>query len=173
MQDKTKPYLHLADHQVWDPEELPYGGLCTHSPLVEKLDGIGLSSEDLDAIADKRRLRKNEKLRAWSKADNIKKRANPTPEFVAQRTTINKSKYPSKKNKRDIAVANKTHFCELCEKSYTSAKELSEHQKKPLHLRRQARGEKNFSCVPCGKEYPNKTRYERHCTSKTHHQKTH
>ena len=47
-------------------------------------------------------------------------------------------------------MENKEHYCELCEKSYTSARELEHHQKTSLHLRRVARGEKDFSCAPCG-----------------------
>jgi hypothetical protein len=168
MRSKSADYGHLGDQAVWDPEELSYGGLCTHSPLVEKIDGVEFTAEELDAIAEQRRLHKNEQHRKWSKDKNAEQRANPTPEFAAQRTKLNKSKYPSKKRKRDAAVANQTHYCDLCEKPYTSKEELQKHFQKPLHLRRAARGEKNFSCAPCGDTFPNKTRYDRHCRSKKH-----
>ena len=105
-------------------------------------------AEELYAIAEEQRNHKKLNLRAWSKADNAKKRANPTPEFIAQRTEINKFRHKSKKKQRDAAVANKEHFCELCEKSYTSGKELEHHQKTYLHLRRIARGEKDFHVHP-------------------------
>ena len=56
-------YEHLGDYSVWDRAELPYGGLCTHSPLLEKLDGLQFTVEELNAIAEQRRLHKNELLR--------------------------------------------------------------------------------------------------------------
>jgi hypothetical protein len=155
MLSKTNNYGHLGDSSIWDREELPWGGLCTHSPLIESCKGQQLTPGQLDAIAEERRIYKNTCHRAWSKADNAKKRANPTPEFAAQRTKINKSKYKNKK--RDAAVANKIHNCESCEKCYTSATELEKHRQTPLHRRRNDRGEKNFSCAPCGISYPNKS----------------
>ncbi len=45
-------------------------------------------------------------------------------------------------------MANQVHYCELCEKSYTSVKELVHHQKTSLHLRRVARGEITFHVHP-------------------------
>jgi hypothetical protein len=168
MRSITLNYGCLGDNSIWNREELPWRGLCTHSPLLENVKNLQLTPEELDAIAEEKRNHKNSNLRAWTKADNAKKRANPTPEFVAQRTKINKTRYKSKKKQRDAAVANKEHYCELCEKSYTSAKELEHHQKTPLHLRRISRGEKDFSCAPCGVSYPNKTRYDRHCRSQKH-----
>jgi hypothetical protein len=168
MRSKTTDYGHLEDHSGWNLEELPYGGLCTHSPLIEGIDSLNVSAEELNAIAEERRRHNNEYNRDWARANNAKQRANPTPEFAAQRTKINSSKYKNKKRKRDSAVANKTRYCDLCEKTYTSAKELEIHCQTPLHLRREARGEKDFSCAPCGVSYPNKTRYDRHCRSEKH-----
>ena len=168
MLSKTLNYGHLGDNAIWDRSELPWNGLCTHSPLLERIDGLELTPGELDAIAEQKRIRKNETLRAWSKADNARKRANATPEFAAQRTQINKARYPSKKRKRDAAVANKTYYCELCEKPYTSAKELESHQQTSLHLRRVARGSKDFTCAPCGTSYPTKFRYDRYCVSQRH-----
>lgn len=168
MVSKTSNYGHLGHNAIWDREELPWNGLCTHSPLLEGIGHLELTPEELDAIAREKKIHKNAYQREWSKADNAKKRANPTPEFAAQRTKINKSKYVGKKRKRDAAVANQTHYCELCEKSYTSAGELEKHRQTPLHLRRDTRGEKDFSCAPCGVSYPNKTRYDRHCRSQKH-----
>jgi len=165
---RTCDYGHLGDNALWDREELPWGGLCTHSSLLEGVRNMELSAEDLDAVAEARRLRKNQLLRDWVKADNARNRANPTPEFAARRTKINARKYVSKKRKRDAAVANQTHHCELCDKSYTSDKELQTHFTTPLHTKRVERGSKDFICAPCGTSYPNRTRYDRHCGSAKH-----
>lgn len=168
MLSTTTDYGHLRDNAIWSLEDLPWSGLCTHSALLESVSGVELTAEELAAVAEQRRLRKNEVLRAWAKADNVRQRANPTPEFTAKRTRINARRYKGKKKQRDEAVANKTHFCDLCEKSYTSAAELENHRKTPLHLRRLARGEKGFTCAPCDASFPNKTRYDRHCATDKH-----
>ncbi|KAE8822878.1 hypothetical protein HRS9139_10218 [Pyrenophora teres f. teres] len=110
MRSKDKEYGHLGDQQLWDPEDLSYGGLCTHSPLLESLDGLELTAEELDIIAETRRRRKNELLAKWCRDDNIKQRANPTPEFRAKRRAINKARYKTRKRKRDADVANKAHY---------------------------------------------------------------
>ena len=164
----TFKYGQLGDNAIWDREELPWCGLCTHSPLLENVKDLQLTPEELDAIVEEERNHKNSSLRARAKADNAKKRANPTPEFAAQRTKINKSRQKSKKWQCDAAVENKTRYCELCEKSYTSATELEHHGTTTLHLGRVARGGKDFSFAPCGVSYPNKTRYNRHCRSQKH-----
>lgn len=49
-----------------------------------------------------------------------------------------------KDREREEAGANQTHYCNLCEKSYTSSGELERHSETPLHLRRVERGEKEL-----------------------------
>ncbi|KAF2118289.1 Hsp70 protein-domain-containing protein [Lophiotrema nucula] len=145
MVSTTCNYGHLGDNSIWNREELPWNGLCTHSPLLERVRDLHLTPEQLHTLNEARREQRKEYNRNWARADNAKKRANPTPEFTAHRTKINAVRYPGKKRKRDAAVANKTHYCGLCDKAYTSRGELEKHRETALHLRRVARGEKEFS----------------------------
>lgn len=167
MGSKTADYGHLGAHAVWGRDELPWGGLCTHSPLLKKIEGLELTAEELDAVNEARRVQTNIRNSAWARANNAKNRANPTPEFAAWRTRHNARKYVGKKRKRDEAVANRTHYCVLCEKTYTSRQELENHKQTRLHLKREARGSKDWPCEPCGKTFPNKTRFDRHRGAKS------
>jgi hypothetical protein len=56
MASKTANYSHLGDNAIWDRDELPRGGLCTHSPLLERVDGLEFEAEQLRAVAEQRRL---------------------------------------------------------------------------------------------------------------------
>lgn len=125
--------LAIGDNAFYDWSELPWEGLCTHSPINEGVDGVELSPDELEAVAERRRKRKSVLLCAWSKADNARKRADTTPEFTALRKKINKRRYISKKAKRDSDVAKKVHCCQLCQKTYTGAKELVNHEATQLH----------------------------------------
>lgn len=162
MRSSEASYGHLADNRIWDVESFPWRGLCTHSPLLEGIAGLDFSPEELESIAEARRTRKNATLRTWAKARLAANRANPTPEFRAERTKINKRRYKSRKAQRDSDVANNVHYCHLCEKPYTSAKELENHYKTPLHTKRAARGSKDFHCPHCTFTAPNRTRINRH-----------
>lgn len=155
-------YGHLADNRIWPVSSFPWRGLCTHSPLLEGVQGLDLTQEQLEAIAKSRRERKNAILRAWSKAKLKANRANPTPEFVAERKKINKRRYKRKKAQRDSDVANAVYRCDLCGKNYTSAKELDNHRKTPLHIKREARGSKDFHCPHCSFTAPTTFRINRH-----------
>lgn len=77
MRSTTRNYGHLGANSIWNRDELPWGGLCTHSPLVEGCDGLDLTPEELDAVAEGRRIRKNQITRDWVKANNAKNRVNP------------------------------------------------------------------------------------------------
>lgn len=168
MRNNSTSYGQLGDNVIWPPSSLSWSGLCTHSPLIEGIKGLDLSSAELEKAAEIRRLKKNENLRAWTKERNKAMRANPTPEFKAERTKINKRRYKSKKAKRDSDVANAAHHCDLCDKNYTSAKELENHKQTPLHTKRAERGQKDFICAPCDSSFPNRVRFERHCASAMH-----
>lgn len=162
MWNPEKSYGQLSDNRIWSVSSFSWQGLGTHSPLLESVQGLDLTDEQLDAIAKARRERKNAVLRHWAKAKLKENRANPTPEFLAERTKINKRRHKTRKAQREHDVANAVHRCDLCEKNYTSAKELANHKSTPLHLRREARGSKDFKCPHCSFAAPNKTRINRH-----------
>ncbi|KAH8732765.1 Hsp70 protein-domain-containing protein [Phaeosphaeriaceae sp. PMI808] len=106
MLSQTTVYGQLGDNAIWDRSGLPWGGLCTHSPLLETIRGLDLPPDQLDAIAEQRKQRTRERNRDWVKADNARHRANPTPEFAAYRTKLNARKYIVRRKRIDADVVD-------------------------------------------------------------------
>ena len=52
MVSKTTNYGCLGDNSIWNHNELPWCGLCTHSPLLENVKGLQNTPEELNAIAE-------------------------------------------------------------------------------------------------------------------------
>lgn len=146
MRNINTDYGHLGDNVIWSRASFSWAGLCTHSPLMEGVKRLDLSDTQLEEAAETRRLRKNERHRTWLKQTNEKMRANPTPEFKAERVKINKRRKKRRKNIIQADMANATHHYDLCDKTYTTAKILAQHKKTPLHTKRAARGRKDFYC---------------------------
>ncbi|RFN43949.1 putative pck1-phosphoenolpyruvate carboxykinase [Fusarium flagelliforme] len=69
MRSSTTPpgYGSLRDNAIWPLDDLPWGGLCTHNPLTEGVKGLELSAEEFTAVAEQRRLRKNDELSPTSR----------------------------------------------------------------------------------------------------------
>lgn len=125
----------------WDRGQLPYDGLCSHTPLNEGAIGqFDLTPEQRKAHAEELSSRQKAlKMKSYQKikaADPIAFRARAAE---VTRRLFKKNPERVKANfKRSVAksVATKRHFCALCDHAYSTKDKLDAHLLTPSHRER-------------------------------------
>ena len=127
----------------WDQDFLQYQGLCSHNPLMELPPGDhGLSSEELEAQAQKKKADLNDNVRRCrekAKAKDLeeynataakwaKKSRDKTPGMQLKATQRCKAK----------AVKERKHYCGVCDHAFTKKAKLSKHLEGPKHAAKAA-----------------------------------
>ncbi|KAG4435324.1 hypothetical protein IFR05_009178 [Cadophora sp. M221] len=141
----------------WKAGDIPYTGLCTHTPLAETLGvQFGLSPEDLDALEELRKVRKRE--------------------------VLNKSRAGTRARDKTSGV----YYCHDCKQENSNKDNYERHIKLPSHLSKAAgkkplksamkratnsnnnRKAQKYKCVLCDKIYGHGAVLRRHYISKIH-----
>ena len=144
----------------WPRDSFTYGGLCSHNPLFEKVNGnFGLSAEQLEALAADTK----EKTRLYQ-AEYDRSRYAKDPEFfraksrevhaTAIKTPAGKLEVQaSRKRQYDETMESKKYYCDVCSSVFDSPAHLARHDLTPKHLKAVKEAEacviKKYYCKVC------------------------
>jgi Zinc-finger of C2H2 type len=157
------------DHMCpWDQDAFEWLGLCSHSSLQESIrcpEGeLDFTSEELEDIA---RLIK-EKNAKYQHDYGKAQRTNPTEEFKQQQKARNERHKPKLEQQQQVAIQNKTHYCEPCDVSCRDAASLRRHNGTKGHLLKLEYPD-GFICPDCdNKEFQYYSDLQEHFKSKSH-----
>ena len=162
----------------WGIDAVDYDGLCSHNPLWERPSGDhSLSAEELEAqaadlldcrtryIREWREKKKNENSEEYhAKANRNRKR------FVENNPVAVKEALDRCKKK---AVAEKTHYCAVCDHAFTKKAKLTKHLAGPKHAEKVAIAEgrarrKPYHCKVCNTGFMRKENLTEHKGTKKH-----
>ncbi|TVY33438.1 Aconitate hydratase, mitochondrial [Lachnellula subtilissima] len=168
LNSKTEYGYGLTAMCRWGRESLEYDGLCSHNPLGESPPGeFNLTPEELEAtVAELSGRRNTAVVRSRVKA---KKK---DPELYKERANTNRKNFTTSnpaavkaidKRCKDKAKELKTHYCEICDESFTKKAKLTKHLAGPLHATRLAK-----YCTPCSHLFGKPAELLRHQKTKAH-----
>ncbi|CAN9303820.1 unnamed protein product [Alternaria alternata] len=133
----------------WSRSASEYNGRCSHSPLVDFIEGDpDLTPEQLEEIETATRA----KDRSYAKAYQEEKRANPTEKWKASQKARNAKAYPQTRANQVKAIEEKTYYCSVCDVASTDAAAQKIHNATPRHIRWSTKGRGSW-CEPCGKGF--------------------
>jgi hypothetical protein len=151
----------------WERLSLPYGGLCSHNPLIEGVlegvDDIEFTAEQLEHLEAVRTSHKRE----WRNAYDKKLRANPPPGYLDKRLSTSRNYQPVANAKRLADVAAKRFYCADCKYSGGSASMLKRHLASRLHKDTVEDGF-GLYCEPCKYQAKERNIMRRHRSSALH-----
>jgi hypothetical protein len=163
----------------WDRDTLEYDGLCSHCSLYEGPSGdFELSAEELEALAVQRKEILAEKKGVRNSNHHHKQMETNYHEYRDKKNAVNatlKAKDGGEKhrqNYRDNAAKNhakKTHYCELCKRSFPMAGRLRDHKKSKPHLNKADELANNrYQCTACAKGFATNDYLQRHLKTNVH-----
>ncbi|KAF2478895.1 hypothetical protein BDY17DRAFT_60980 [Neohortaea acidophila] len=163
MRSRTKSYS-FDNVCPWSRDAFTYGGLCSHSSLMESTYGLDFTAEELEAMAATSAQHK----RDYDRAYGANLRANPTEAYKESQRAGRAKHAPKLKINQQAAVQNKTYHCDVCNVSCRDNASLELHNKSPRHIQRADRGTGDWECAPCNLSFKYKSAWDIHVKSKTH-----
>lgn len=154
----------------WPRADFEYGGACGHNPLVEgpntDIDDLGLTAEQLEAIAAAALARRQEIKRVWDRKNRDENRA----EYNASHRKWARAYQPKASAKVEAVRASKTHYCSPCERAFGSSTQLRKHEATDRHKAVVADG-CGLYCEPCDYQAKDRNVLRRHRSSALHHRR--
>ena len=149
----------------WSQDLFGWAGLCSHSPLLEGMDGmLDLKPEELEAIA----AMTEEHERQYDKTYQRNLRVNPTEEYRERQRRNNEKQRPALQVIHANRIANKTFYCDVCKVSCRDKASLLKHNNTPRHNKKATMGDDDYHCDLCDISFKYKSDFTRHTTSKGH-----
>ena len=173
----------------WNVEDLPYTGLCSHSPLLEGFIGdFSLSPEELETLENERKLNKAKYHADWYEIMKVKK---PDERRAVNRATAKEryendpDKFLTKSEKHFDKVRESQKFhCAPCDYSAAHQRNWDTHLASDRHIkmmdgcssklgtkrkdRTKTIAKKKYYCAPCGYSAVHKQNLDTHLKSKKH-----
>ena len=127
----------LAHACLWDRVSFTYGGLCSHSPLLEGVHGdLSLSAEELESIAQAVLIHNREQRTA----NGRRRRANPDapPGFRQRQRAVWERSMIQVRERYRINVAERNFYCATCNVAARDIARFKEHERTAGHINRVA-----------------------------------
>lgn len=129
----------------WSIQSLGWTGLCSHSPLLERVQGrdvaLEFTSEQIQELEQSAKDR--------HRLHNVKQQ-------------------PKTKLRQQAAVSSNKYHCPVCNVSCRDNASLLRHLKTPRHLKKTVMGDNDYRCIPCNLSFRFLSDFNRHKLSKTH-----
>jgi hypothetical protein len=165
MVGKTKHGYGMAQMCNWARDTLEYDGLCSHNALSEGTVGdLNLSAEEVKARTCDFLQRKADDVREYRE----RAKTDESEEYHAKLREQRKkhlennpgAQAKADKKCRKKAVAEKKHYCAICDHAFTKKVKLTKHLAGPQHASRVAK-----RCVLCSHTFGKPAELKRHLTS--------
>jgi hypothetical protein len=141
---KVNSHKGFEEFCLWKRPSLSYNGLCTHSSMNEPVySEIGLTLDELEIIRQQlaaktlAKSRRDQAMRegsdpvAWKAARNAEQRERMQDPVIREKAY--QASRDSYKKTSTLALATKQHYCEPCEKNFSTAPCLQRHLDGPFH----------------------------------------
>lgn len=160
----------------WDRSLLEYDGTCSHNPMSElPASDCDLTAEELDAIEKERAEKQVEYMREWHKAQKEKDpeayrlKSNAAARAFTAKNPL--SRKMAQERTRAKSVAEKRHYCTVCDFPFNTSADLARHLQTKKHADKVARQDKKATghyCAVCKEKFSRKSGLTRHLTKPRH-----
>lgn len=167
MNSCTKFYGFNASLLLWPRDLYEWHGLCSHSPLLEALIGVGSDDFTPQQLIDMAATTK-ENQRLKDQRIKLALRTNPTEKYKARQKVNNVKQRPRTKAREQAAVENQQYHCIFCNVSCRDNATLARHNATKGHIKRATQGNEDFFCSPCNRSFRYQSALNAHQKLKWH-----
>lgn len=172
----------------WNRNTLEYDGLCTHHPLSECPRGEFLTEQEIEAKAREALAKQAAAVREWrakAKAqDPVKYKQQKHTWYLTSERNNPGGSIDHNHRSRARAVAEKRHYCSVCDYAAMTTSKLRDHLKSAKHAAKVAavkagkvnvlleqEKKKRWFCASCGIGFNKSSSWKRHLASPRHKKK--